>query len=55
MLPTTYISVILLSLLLVVTTLIGVGLALCFKKSNKGIAIGIGFSLIVYFGLSLIF
>ena len=42
--PTTYIAVILLSLLSVATTLIGVGLALCFKKSRKGIAIGIGFS-----------
>ena len=32
------------SFLSVITTLIGIGLASCFKKSNKGIAIGIGFS-----------
>ncbi len=44
MIPTTYIAIILLSFLSVITTLIGVGLALCFKKSDKGIAIGIGFS-----------
>jgi len=44
MLPTTYIVVILLSLLSVVTTLIGVGLAFYFKKSEKGIVVGIGFS-----------
>jgi ZIP family zinc transporter len=42
--PTTYIAVILLSFLSALTTLVGVGLALCFKKSEKGIAIGIGFS-----------
>ncbi len=41
---TTYIAVILLSFLSAITTLIGVGLALCFKKSEKGIAAGIGFS-----------
>ena len=44
MLSPAYVAVILLSLLSVVTTLIGVGLALYFKKSEKGIAIGIGFS-----------
>ena len=44
MLPTAYIAVILLSFLSAITTLIGVGLALYFKKNDKGIAIGIGFS-----------
>ena len=39
-----YLTIILLSSLSVITTLIGVGLALFFKKSGKGIAIGIGFS-----------
>lgn len=41
---TVYIAVILLSFLSVITTLIGVGMAFCFKKSEKGIIIGIGFS-----------
>ncbi|MEA3464219.1 MAG: ZIP family metal transporter [Patescibacteria group bacterium] len=44
MLPTAYIAIILLSFLSVITTLIGVGLAFYFKKSKKGIVIGIGFS-----------
>jgi len=39
-----YFSVILLSLLSIITTLIGVGLALLFKENRKGIAVGIGFS-----------
>jgi len=43
-LPTTYIAVILLAFLSVLTTLIGVALAFYFKKSDKGIVIGIGFS-----------
>ena len=41
---TSYITIILLSFLSVITTLIGVILALFFKKSEKWIAIGIGFS-----------
>lgn len=44
MLPTIYLSVILLSFLSALTTLIGVGLAFYFKKSDKGIATGVGFS-----------
>jgi len=44
MLPIVYISVFLLSLLSVLTTLIGVALALLFKESVKKIVIGIGFS-----------
>jgi ZIP family zinc transporter len=39
-----YVSVILLSSLSIITTLIGIGLALLFKHSKKGIAVGIGFS-----------
>ena len=41
---TTCVAIISLSFLSVITTVIGVWLALCFKKSEKGIAIGIGFS-----------
>lgn len=44
MLSTTYIAVILLSLLSGATSLIGVFLALYFKKSNKAVVVGIGFS-----------
>lgn len=44
MLPTTYIAVLLLAFLSGLTTLIGVGLAIHFKKSVNGIVIGIGFS-----------
>lgn len=44
MLSTTYIAVISLSFLSIITTLIGVGLAFCFKKSVRGIVVGIGFS-----------
>lgn len=44
MIRASYITIILLSFLSAITTLIGVGLALYFKKSSKGIAIGIGFS-----------
>lgn len=44
MLPTTYIAVLLLAFLSGLTTLIGVALAIYFKKSVKGIVIGIGFS-----------
>jgi ZIP family zinc transporter len=44
MLPTTYIAVLLLAFLSGLTTLIGVSLALYFRKSIKGIVIGIGFS-----------
>ena len=44
MLPTTYIAVLLLAFLSGLTTLIGVALALYFRKSIKGIVIGIGFS-----------
>lgn len=44
MLSATYIVVILLAFLSVLTTLIGVALAFYFKRSVKGIVIGIGFS-----------
>jgi ZIP family zinc transporter len=44
MLPTTYIAVLLLAFLSGLTTLIGVGLALRFKRNIKGIVIGMGFS-----------
>lgn len=44
MLSTTFIAVILLASLSVITTLVGVGLAILFEKSIKGIVIGIGFS-----------
>ena len=44
MISTTYIAVILLSLLSGITTLVGVWLAFYFNKSVKGIVIGIGFS-----------
>jgi len=44
MLPSTYVAVILLAFLSGATTLIGVLLALWFKKSVKAIVIGIGFS-----------
>lgn len=44
MIPIEYTAVILLSFLSVLTTLIGVMLAIFLKKSVKGIAIGIGFS-----------
>ena len=44
MLSNSYIAVFLLSFLSVITTLIGVWLALYFKNKDKGIAIGIGFS-----------
>lgn len=44
MLTSTYIAVILLAVLSGITTLIGVALAFYFKKSKKGIAIGLGFS-----------
>jgi len=44
MIPRTYITVILLSLLSVVSTFLGVVLAFFFKKSTKRISIGIGFS-----------
>jgi ZIP family zinc transporter len=44
MIPTTYIAVILLSFLSGLTTLIGASIAIYFKKSIKGIVIGIGFS-----------
>ena len=54
MLFITYITVILLSLLSVITTLIGVGLALLyFKKSDKGTAVGIGFSAGIMLAISL--
>lgn len=51
---TTYIAVILLSLLSLITTLIGVGLALSFKKSQTGITIGIGFSAGIMLVISLL-
>lgn len=41
---TTYIAIILLSFLSAITTLIGAVLAMCFKKSKKGVAVGVGFS-----------
>jgi ZIP family zinc transporter len=44
MLPITYIVVLLVAFLSGLTTLIGVALAFCFRKSIKGIVIGIGFS-----------
>jgi len=44
MLSTAYIAVILLSFLSAITTLIGVGLALHFKKNDKWIVAGVGFS-----------
>ncbi len=44
MLSTTYIAVILLASLSIISTIIGVALAFYFKKSIKGIVIGIGFS-----------
>ena len=44
MLSTTYIAVILLASLSIISTIIGVALAFYFKKSVKGIVIGIGFS-----------
>lgn len=44
MLPAPYVAVILLAFLSGLTTLIGAALALYFKKSIKGIVIGIGFS-----------
>ncbi len=44
MLSTTYIAVILLAFLSGLTTLIGVALAIYFKKNIKGVVIGIGFS-----------
>jgi ZIP family zinc transporter len=56
MLPIVFIAVLLFSLLSGLTTLIGVALALRFKRNVKGIVIGIGFSagtmlLISYFDL----
>jgi len=44
MIPNTYITVILLSLLSVISTFIGIALAFFFKESTKRITIGIGFS-----------
>ncbi|AEA46344.1 ZIP family metal transporter [Archaeoglobus veneficus] len=44
MIPATYIAVLLLALLSGLTTLIGVALAIYFKKSIKGIVVGVGFS-----------
>src|SRR4030042_4166603 len=44
MIPISYITIILLSFLSGITTLIGGGFASYFKKSSKGIEIGIGFS-----------
>jgi len=44
MLSTIYIAVILLASLSIISTIIGVALAFYFKKSVKGIVIGIGFS-----------
>ena len=44
MIPITYIAVILLAILSGITTLIGVWLAFYFKKSVKGVVVGIGFS-----------
>jgi ZIP family zinc transporter len=44
MIPTEYLAVILLSFLSIITTIIGVALAFVFKKGQKGISIGIGFS-----------
>jgi len=44
MLSTTYLAVILLASLSIISTIIGVALAIYFKKSIKGIVIGIGFS-----------
>ena len=44
MLSTTYIAIILLASLSVISTIIGVILAFYFKKSVKGIVVGIGFS-----------
>ena len=44
MLSSTYIAVMLLAFLSGATTLIGVALAVYFRKNNKGIVIGIGFS-----------
>ena len=44
MIPTAYFAVILLSFLSVFTTVIGVILAIVFKKGVKGISFGIGFS-----------
>jgi ZIP family zinc transporter len=44
MISTTYFAVILLSFLSVFTTIIGVALAIVFKKGVKGILVGIGFS-----------
>ena len=44
MISTTYIAIILLATLSGITTLIGVTLALYFKKSVKGVVIGVGFS-----------
>ena len=44
MLSTTYMAVILLASLSIISTIIGVALAFYFKKSVKGIVVGIGFS-----------
>jgi ZIP family zinc transporter len=44
MIPTEYFAVILLSFLSVITTVIGVALAIIFKKGLNAISIGIGFS-----------
>lgn len=44
MLSTTYIAIILLASLSIISTLIGVALAFCFRKNIKGIVLGIGFS-----------
>lgn len=49
-----YIAVILLSFLSVITTLIGVVLALAFRKSKKGIIVGIGFSAGIMLAISLL-
>ena len=44
MLSTTFIAVILLASLSAITTLVGVGLAILFEKSIRGIVVGLGFS-----------
>ena len=51
--PSVYIAVISLTSLSILTALIGVFLAICFKKSIKGINIGIGFSVGIMLLISL--
>jgi zinc transporter ZupT len=55
--PTTYVAVLLLSVLSVVTTCLGVLLAVSIRENDKAIAVGIGFStgiMILISGLELI-